>query len=137
MRVDLARRGDFTGRMRMLLLAIALGLLAVAGCARKQATFVALPAGSSGARPAKPPTENQTLIITPENTRVGKVAGVNQEARFVVLNFPVGHLPPLAQHMSLYRRGLKVGEVKITGPQLDDDVDADLLNGDAEVGDEV
>ena len=125
----------------MLLLALALGLLAVTGCARKQATFVALPAGASGTasvnRPSPPPPANQSVIITPENSLVGKVAGVNQEARFVVLNFPVGHMPTMEQRMYLYRRGLRVGEVKITGPQLDDDVDADLLSGDAEAGDEV
>jgi len=38
--------------------------------------------------------------------------------------------------MNLYRGGLKVGEVKITGPQDDDNIVADLLTGDSEVGDQ-
>ena len=37
----------------------------------------------------------------------------------------------------LYRRGLKAGEIKITGPQLEDNVVADIVAGDAEAGDEV
>jgi hypothetical protein len=80
---------------------------------------------------------NQKLIVTPENTLVGKVATVNQTAGFVVLSFPVGHMPAIDQRLSLYRRGLKVGEVKVTGPQIDENVVADIVAGDSDVGDEV
>jgi hypothetical protein len=38
--------------------------------------------------------------------------------------------------MNLYRRGLKVGEVKVTGPAREDNIVADLVAGEAEVGDE-
>ena len=62
---------------------------------------------------------------------------MNTAGRFVVLNFPVGHLPAVEQHLNLYRRGSKVGEVKVTGPQNDDNVVADLLAGDSEIGDQV
>jgi hypothetical protein len=79
----------------------------------------------------------QRLIVTPENALVGKVAFVNTTARFVVLNFPIGHLPAIEQRLNLYRGGLKVGEVKVTGPQYDDNVVADLLAGDSEIGDQV
>jgi hypothetical protein len=141
MRVDLVGGADFTDCMRILLLAMALGVLAAAGCARKQAAFMPLtgssPPAVSGGRPALPSTENHKLIITPEEGFVGKVARVNQEDHFVVVTFPVGHMPPLELRLNLYRGGLRVGEVKITGPQMDDDVDADLLTGDAAVGDEV
>jgi len=80
---------------------------------------------------------NGKLIVTPGHALVGKVALVNPAARFVVINFPVGRLPANEQHLSLYRSGLKVGEVKITGPQYDDNVVADLVAGDSEVGDQV
>ena len=66
----------------------------------------------------------------------GKVVKFNPDARFVVLNFPVGHLPALDQHLYLYRNGLKVGEVNVTGPQRDDNIVADILTGDAQDGDE-
>jgi len=68
---------------------------------------------------------------------LGKVATVNAAARFVVLSFPVGHLPQVEQRLNVNRRGLKVGEVKITGPQLDENIVADIVAGDAEPGDEV
>ena len=41
------------------------------------------------------------------------------------------------QTFFIYRAGMKVGEVKITGPQRDNDTVADLTTGDAEAGDEV
>ena len=79
----------------------------------------------------------QKLIVTPQNGLVGQVAHVNTSGRFVVLNFPVGRLPALELHLNVYRKGLKVGEVKVTGPQYDDNVVADLLAGDSQVGDQV
>lgn len=40
------------------------------------------------------------------------------------------------QAFFLYRAGLKVGEVKITGPQRDNNVAADFITGEAQTGDE-
>jgi hypothetical protein len=79
----------------------------------------------------------QKLVATPETALVGKVASVNTSSRFVVLNFPLGRLPGAEQHLNLYRSGSKVGEVKVTGPQHDDNIVADLVSGEAEVGDQV
>jgi hypothetical protein len=42
----------------------------------------------------------------------------------------------VGQSLNLYRRGLKVGEVKVTGPQREDNIVADLVAGEAGVGDE-
>jgi hypothetical protein len=77
------------------------------------------------------------LVVTPENALTGKVVKVNTTARFVVLSFPVGHLPGMEQRLNVTRRGLKVGEVKITGPQQEENIVADIMAGDAEEGDEV
>ncbi len=117
----------------------ALGALVASGCARHKAdvqTAGSAPPGAfaqdvTGAKP------DQKLIVTPETTPVGKVVRINPAARFVVLSFPVGRLPTMDQRMSVYHQGLKAGEVKVTGPQMDDNVVADLLAGDAQVGDEV
>ena len=57
--------------------------------------------------------------------------------RYVVLTFPLGHMPALEQHLNVYHQGMKVGEVRVTGPQLDDNIVADILTGDAAVTDEV
>ena len=77
------------------------------------------------------------VIVTPETGLSGKVVKVNSGGRFVVLNFPVGHLPAMDQRLNIYHQGLKTGEVKVSGPQLEDNVVGDLVSGNAELGDEV
>ena len=51
--------------------------------------------------------------------------------------FAVGQMPMLEQKLNVYRGGLKTGEVRITGPQRDDNIVADIVVGDAAAGDEV
>ena len=125
--------------MRISLMVILLFALSFTGCAKKRiADSTALPRPRAGAPAAarSGSATNQALIVTPENALVGKVALVNSVARFVVLNFPLGKMAAAEQRLNLYRRGLKVGEVKVTGPQREDNIVADLAAGDAEVGDE-
>jgi hypothetical protein len=76
-------------------------------------------------------------LVTPDNSLGGKVATFNSAGRFVVLDFPGGKMPALEQTMFIYRDGLKVGEVKITGPTRDNNTVADLTSGVANKGDEV
>ena len=108
-----------------------------------QTTFSPLPSNSSTVPTptlpavASPSLVSQKLIVTPETSLSGKVVKVNTTGRFAVLNFPIGHLPALDQHLVVYRLGLKVGEIKVSGPQLDDNVVGDLVAGTAEAGDEV
>ena len=73
----------------------------------------------------------------PDASLTAKVASYNATGRFVVLSFPIGQMPKMDQTFFLYRAGLKVGEVKITGPQRDNNIIADLVTGEAQVGDEV
>jgi hypothetical protein len=82
------------------------------------------------------PPANRGLIVTPETALVGKVTLVDAPARCVVLSFPLGRMPAADQRLNLYRRGLKVGEVKVTGPQRENNIVADLVAGEAEAGDE-
>ena len=77
------------------------------------------------------------LLVTPENSLTGRVLTYNEAGRFVVLDFPVGKLPGRDQALFVYRQGLKVGEVKITGPERDTNTVADLVSGEAQKGDEV
>lgn len=97
-------------------------------------TPVPTPTVASTPSPANPSTPK--LIVTPETGLSGKVVRFNAVGRFVVLTFPIGHLPVRDQQLNLYRLGLKVGEVKTTGFQNDDSIVADLVSGDAAVGDE-
>src|SRR5215510_11616093 len=115
--------------MRVLVLAILLAVSVGSGCARKKHAAPKSP-GAVGGSP------NQNFIVTPDTSLSGKVSSVNVEGRFVVLTFPPGHLPTPEQQLNIYRRGLKTGVVKVTGQQLNENVIADIINGDAAVGDE-
>jgi len=99
-----------------------------------------------GLPPAPPREKSETrneprkpaeLIVTPGNTLTGKVARYNDAGRFTVLDFPLGHTPQAEQRMFVYRRGLKVGEVKISEWQRENLIVADLITGEAKEGDEV
>jgi hypothetical protein len=86
---------------------------------------------------AAPATAKAPAIVTPDASLTAKVLSVNTVGRFVVLNFPNGRMPKLDQHLFLYRGGLKTAEVKVVGPQQDTSIVADMLSGDAQIGDTV
>lgn len=118
--------------------------LAMSGCAHHERDgfstqgFSPLPAGTPNqAVRSAVPLSAPSLIITPETRISGKVAMVNTGGRFVVLNFPIGHLPAIDQQLNIYHEGLKVGEVKVCGPQRDDNIVGDITKGSAQSGDEV
>jgi hypothetical protein len=120
--------GDLTGFMRVLsglLSAVILG----AGCAAPKTS----PPTVVGAPPAAP---SSRPIVTPDLRSVGRVAMVNMQGRFVVLSFPPGPVPQPGERLNVNHAGLKIGEIKITGPQRDYDTVADLTQGEANVGDE-
>ena len=80
---------------------------------------------------------NQKSTLAPTLQLTGKVASVNSELRFVVLDFSVGDMPGINQRLGVYRAGQKVAQVKVTGPQSDTNIVADVIEGEAQVGDEV
>jgi len=127
--VDQGREGDFTSCMRILPLLMLLCALVASGCAKKK-TNAAAPAGASGAKAGRP-------VVTTEKQLAGRVERINAIGHFVVLSFPTGRMPASEQHLGLYRRDVKVGEVKVTGPQRGDNVVADIVSGEPEVSDEV
>ena len=112
--------------MRLIVFAplLAAGILISSCASPRQKTSAAVPKGS-------------TLIVTPDMSFTAKVVRYNSTGRFVVLSFPVGQMPAVGQGLFLYRGGLKTGAVKITGPQNDNNIVADVVDGDAQVGDEV
>lgn len=106
------------------------GLLA-AGCASSKPAPKARPVPKAAAAPAIEP------IVTPDNSLAARVVSYDSAGRFVVLSFPFGQMPKMDQTLFLYRAGLKVGEVKVTGPQNGDNIVADLITGYTQVGDAV
>ena len=103
--------------------------VALTGCAGKNHKTAAVV--------AKPALVAPKMIVTPDVSAAAKVVSVNPVGRFVVLNFSAGGMPGLQQTLSLYRTGLKVAEVRVTGPQQEDNIVADLVSGEARVGDTV
>ena len=112
--------------MRVLLAVVLLFALALSGCARKkasQAPTTHAPRAGSHAAPS------QTALG-------GIVSRVEPVARFVVLTFPPDQMPARDQGLNVYRHGRKVAEVKVSGPQRDNNIVADVVAGAPEVGDE-
>ena len=106
--------------------------LAVAGCAGKRGGSPPAPTSFSPYSPAG----NPRIIVTPDDVPAGRVTRVNAASGFVVLNYPTGRVPEKERRLNLYRHGLKVAEIKVTGPQNEDNTIADVLAGEAQVGDE-
>jgi hypothetical protein len=111
-------------------------LVGLMGCARQKVEPWAHPAPSEAA--PKP----SMVIVTPTDTRAGKITSVNATVRYVVITYPVGvPLPTPERQLNVYRAGLKVAEVKVGGdnPRERRDVNlaADIIAGECKVGDEV
>ncbi|MBA4149006.1 MAG: hypothetical protein H0X66_12890 [Verrucomicrobia bacterium] len=83
-------------------------------------------------------TVSETLpILTPSMEKLGRVAMVNESARFVVLSFPIGKVAAPGQQLNVYRNEMKIGELRVTGPQRENNTVADIVAGNPNVNDEV
>lgn len=134
--IDLGDNTDFTASVRTFRCLVLVSVTVLTDCAShpgKTSSFSDLPPAGR----ASISLPNDKVTMAPDTLLIGRVAKVNADGRFAVVTFPIGHLPGLHQEFSVYRRGVKVGDLRITGPQLDDNVVADLASGDAQVGDEV
>ncbi len=107
---------------------------ALSGTEASKAATTATETAAGGSQPA---AEKPKLLVTPEFRLLGSVVTFNQAGRFVVLDFPPGRMPAQEQTLFVYRQGLKVGEVRVTGPERDHNTVADLTSGEAAKGDEV
>lgn len=105
-------------------------MLMVAGCGTPPA---AKPANGSVSAAAT----NAPYAVTLGSDLVGEITSVNGKGNFVVLQFPVGVMAPPGAALSVYRDGVKVGQVKVTGPQRDTYTVADILRGECQAGDQV
>jgi hypothetical protein len=124
--------------MRVLFGLLLLSGIAMTGCARNRpATAGTAGNATAGMTGTAANAYGSKVIVTAETMLLGKVVRVNENAGFAVLNFPVGTMPAADQRMSVYRKGLKVGEVKISGPRQDDNTVADIVNGEVGIGDEL
>ena len=67
----------------------------------------------------------------------GKVAKVNDELGFVVLDFTFSQLPEPNRRLSVFREGRRVGELTTTAMSDDAYLVADINKGDIRQGDDV
>lgn len=118
-------------------------LLGLAGCAKTREKDSAQ-YGNSGSIQStsqqlqkKSSEEESKPIITPDDSPAGKIITVNRNARFAVMNFSSGNIPPPGRRLNVYRDGLKVAEIKVTGPQQDFNTVGDIIAGEAQANDEV
>lgn len=114
--------------MRFVLIAILMVVGLLCGCKSKEARAKQKPPYTRVTPVQKGPIE--TVLI-------GKVRSVNERAGYVILSFPIGRMPLIDQKLFIYRDGVKVGVVRVTGPQMDTNIAADIVEGNAKVDDEV
>jgi hypothetical protein len=120
--------------MRLGLCLAQVAMLVSAGCSHPGHTVAQAGAPATGVTEPSPPG-GEKLVVTLQTGLEGKVASVN--GRYVVLNFPVGSLPALEQKLYVYHLGLKTAELRVSGPQLDDTIVADVISGQVSMGDRV
>jgi hypothetical protein len=109
---------------------VLLAMALAAGCAAHHAHPKTTPP------PAVQPTASAP-IITLDSSLSARVVSYNQAAEYVVLGFPSNQLPKIGDTLFLYRNGLKTAQLKVTGPASENNIVADVLTGDVQVGDEV
>ena len=105
-------------------------LVAVAcGCSSPHATKQ-----SRAPVPVKPshvaPSPSQAVPVP------AKIVSVNPELKFVVIDFGTGPMPPVGTRLNVYRGEKEVGVVRVTEPARAQLATADILQGEARVGDE-
>lgn len=77
------------------------------------------------------------VMVIPVNPIRGKVVLVNAELKYVVIDFSLGRLPNPEQKLNAYRAGQKVGEVRISNQAVSVNFAADIVAGEAKLGDEI
>lgn len=92
--------------------------------------------GGCAPRRANGVNESPGAIVTPATGTRGRITSVNASGGFVILSYPVGTLPTLERRLNVYRGGLKVAELKVTGPNRDTLTVADITAGQCQIGDE-
>jgi hypothetical protein len=98
-----------------------LGVMLVAGCK------------STKTVPSPPPTKGG---VTAVKSGVGKVALVDTDLGFVVLDYTLQKLPRPDLRLTVYRGSQKIGQVTATRQSEDSYLIADINSGIIQVGDE-
>ncbi len=98
--------------------------------------LVALVLTGCATSPAAKPAARPQVRLLPDERPYGRIATVNPQGQFVVVDFNVGTVPPLESKLNVYRNNRVVGVVQLTGPVRQSLVAGDIVRGEADVGDE-
>jgi hypothetical protein len=110
-----------------------LSLLFWTGCQHSSSTTdAARLEGKTPGMGREAPVNPTITAITPVS---GNVVYVNPISRYIVLDFYSSVLPQTDQRFNVYRRDLKVGEIKISRESRNHLIAADIMAGEVEVGD--
>ncbi len=94
--------------------------------------------GGGATAPAGTPAAPAGARLEPSATETGgaRVASVNTELRFAVVDFAAQPMPPVGTRVNIYRGDKRVGTVRITEPVHAPLATADVVDGEVRVGDE-
>ena len=92
--------------------------------------------GSGSTAPAGTPV-GAHLEPSATESGIARVASVNTELGFAVVDFSTQTMPPVGTRVSIYRGDKRVGTVRITEPVHAPLATADVVDGEVRVGDEV
>jgi hypothetical protein len=97
--------------------------------------------GASKVNKAKPgPVAKSEIVsqkpsVRPVDAIRGRVVTVREDLRFLIADFAGAKMPRLDQQLSVYRLDQKVAEIKVSGPYRGTTVAADIVAGEARMGD--
>lgn len=136
-------RRAFTSTVRRLFMVCAVVL--ISGCGGREKVIDPTGTGRSPTQALRPaPSKPAPLsakptgpIIVASDAPLGRVVLVNANLRFVVIDFGLRGLPEPGARLSVFRKGLKMGEVKITGWREETNTVGDIVAGEAAKGDEI
>ncbi|MGE3310297.1 MAG: hypothetical protein AB7O66_10040 [Limisphaerales bacterium] len=89
-------------------------------------------------QPADPTTKSENAepepLLLPTS---GRVHNINAGLQFVVVDYTLGGAPPLQSLVHVYRGNQRVGQLRLTGPERNGFIAADIVEGILQVDDEV
>jgi hypothetical protein len=122
----------------------------IAGCASSDSktaegerpAVATIPSKGGGLVRDSQPSDAQSKTNSPENATLvlptsGRIHSVNPGLQFVVIDYTLGGVPALQSLLPVYRGDQKVGQVRLTGPERNGFVAADVVEGILQNDDEV
>lgn len=123
-------------------------VLALAGCtspdkeSKEKPAVATIPSKGGGLVTETLPADSQSRTNRADSTPIvlptsGRIHSINAGLQFVVVDYTLGGIPPLQSLLPVYRGDQKVGQIRLTGPERNGFVAADVVEGILQNDDEV